>query len=115
MSKEDGTVYYRKSFKVLDAPKRQAVPDDYFDFEFDGGSIRTGNAQKLILNASNFLYFANWQCVPFEFEIRVENANNVGYQNGILEIVPTQKGKVKITITEKDTGYLVTSSEFVVS
>jgi hypothetical protein len=114
VNKTDGTIYYEKLFKIQESTEPLLVPKNYFDLEFDGGSITTKNSRQLLINKTNLLYIANWESVTKEFEIQIENAENLGYRNGILKVLPKKKGKVKIIITEKDTGYTIVSSEFAV-
>ena len=114
VNKNDGTIYYEKLFKIQESTKPLLVPENYFDLKFDGGTITTKNCRQLLVNKTNLLYISNWESVTKEFEIQVENAENLGYRNGILKVLPKKKEKVKIIITEKDTGYTIVSSEFAV-
>jgi hypothetical protein len=114
VNKKDETVYYTKQFVVKNTDSELPVTKKYFDLEFDGGSIYTQKRNTLIAGKTNFLYLANWECITTKFTIEIENGQNMGYRNGILSVKPNNDKKVKVIINEKETGYSIVSSEFIV-
>ncbi len=107
VNKNDDTIYYSKQFVVKLNEEVIPVSKNYFDLKFNGGEISTLNSHKLISNKTNTLYLANWEKIIPEIKIQVENGKNVGYKNGVLQIIPNNKEKVKVIITEKETGYVL--------
>lgn len=107
----DSTTYFQKQFVVKTSDEPIPVPKNYY-LEFHGGEI-AANGHSLIFGQANSLYLTDWESTSSEFKFAIENGTFISYFNGILELKPNKIGKVKVTVTEKETGYLVVSSEFI--